>query len=194
MFKINNGTPEDVVIPQVPGYAAEKMTINLVKANVFAGLLLIPLLALFIPFFLLWGRMCNVSGGLWILAIACVVGIVVHELIHGLAWKWVSHCSWKDISFGILKKMYTPYCHCEKPLLVRHYKVGALAPLVVLGVIPTILAFCFGWYGALLFGILFIDMAGGDIMIVWKIRHESPSSLVYDHPSDAGCFVFRKIE
>ena len=41
-------------------------------------------------------------------------------------------------------------------------------------------------------GIVFIVSAAGDIMIVWAIRKDPSDALVYDHPSEAGCYVYRK--
>jgi Protein of unknown function (DUF3267). len=124
--------------------------------------------------------------------IILLAGIVVHELIHGITWSFFCEKGWKSIHFGVLWKMLTPYCHCAEPLLKRQYVIGAMMPMVILGLVPSILALFTGSFGMLLFGIIFINAACGDILICWKIRKESPDTLVLDHPSEAGCWVYRK--
>ena len=65
-------------------------------------------------------------------------------------------------------------------------------PLFLLGILPTLVAFCIGSFLWLLLGIVFIVSAAGDIMIVWAIRKEPSDALIYDHPSEAGCYVYHK--
>jgi hypothetical protein len=75
----------------------------------------------------------------------------------------------------------------------RAYVAGALMPLILLGLLPYLVSFFIGSLWLMLFGTLLSSAAMGDVMIVWVIRHESPDTLVYDHPSEAGCLVYRKL-
>lgn len=84
------------------------------------------------------------------------------------------------------------YCHIDVPMIKRHYVIGALMPLLLLGIVPTIIAFCIGSLLWLMLGVVFIVSAAGDIMIVWAIRKEPADVLVYDHPSEAGCYIYHK--
>ena len=63
-------------------------------------------------------------------------------------------------------------------------------PLILLGIIPLILAYPFKSILLLVWGILFVSAAAGDILIAWKIRKESPACLVLDHPKEVGCVIF----
>ena len=119
-----------------------------------------------------------------------IVGIVVHELIHGITWMLATHKGFSHLSFGVIKM--SPYCHIDVPMPKRQYVAGALMPLLLLGVLPTLVALAIGNYFWLLVGIIFITAAAGDIMIVWAIRKEPATALVYDHPSEAGCYVYRR--
>ena len=185
-----------------------KLTIDLTKANVYGILGLFPILLLYgVPFYLIWGdrfkgedsfRMFPetdslMSGILVLLGFVAVVagGIVVHELIHGLTWSLFTKRGFKSIRFGILKEMLTPYCHCEEPLKVRQYVLGAAMPAVILGFIPALVSLFTGNSSILLFGIFFTMAAIGDFMIIWLLRKESSNSFVLDHPSEAGCYVYR---
>jgi hypothetical protein len=66
-------------------------------------------------------------------------------------------------------------------------------PFILLGLLPYVVSFFIGSLWLMLFGTMLSAAAMGDVMIVWAIRHESPDALVYDHPSEAGCLVYHKI-
>ena len=84
------------------------------------------------------------------------------------------------------------YCHIDVPMTKRQYVIGAMMPLLLLGILPTLVAFFNGSLLWLLLGIVFIVSAAGDMMIVWVIRKEPADVLVYDHPSEAGCYTYQK--
>ena len=130
---------------------------------------------------------------LWF-AVIVIVGLLVHELIHGIAWAIFAKNGFKSISFGALWKYLALYCHCSEPLKVRHYAIGALAPLVILGIIPAIVGIIILNPYWLLFGILFIASAIGDIMVAWKLRKENPENTILDHPSEPGYLVYEPEE
>lgn len=169
----------------------EKLTVSIVKANIFSLFLLIVMVAVFVLLYLLvWDIDKWQISRLWF-CVAIIAGIPVHELIHGITWAYFAPNGWKSISFGVMWKMLSPYCHCNEPMKVNQYKWGALMPLIVLGAIPLAAAFLIGNLAVLFFGILFTIAASGDIMCYWVLRHESKDTLVEDHPSEAGCWVYR---
>ena len=192
---------------ELENYKKEKLTIDLVWANVFGVLILIPIGLLFgLPFYFIWKPQLDIKqyldstgplgAGLGFLLIfgILILGIVLHELIHGIIWAKFAKEGFKSIKFGVLWEMLTPYCHCKEALTVRQYIIGAIAPAIILGIIPAIIAIMTGNLGLLIFGMLFTMAAGGDFLIINLIRKESSSDLVQDHPSEAGCFIYRKIE
>lgn len=175
------------------GYVAEKRTVSLLWANIFSIVLLVVLVvAGFALMRLLWPSVDIDFGprGMMVVLVAFVVGIVVHELIHGLTWMLATHKGFSHLSFGVIKM--SPYCHIDVPMPKRQYVAGALMPLLLLGVLPFLVALAVGSHLWLLIGILFITAAAGDIMIVWAVRKESADTLVYDHPSEAGCYVYHR--
>ncbi len=181
----------------------EKLTISIEKANVIAMLMIIPIGILFaLPYCLIWGSKpwFSLSGiasnpvmSALTVVLALIIGIIVHEGIHGITWAIFAKKGFRSISFGILWKMLTPYCHCDEPMQVRHYVLGAIMPALLLGIIPSIVAIAIGNAALLVFGMFFTLAAGGDFLIIYTIRKEKPDTLVEDHPSEAGCFVYRKI-
>ncbi len=189
------------------GYKKEKLTINLVWANIFGLLILIPIVLIFgLPYYFIWEPGLDIRSFMDTLAITdaltggfaalsvIIAGIVVHELIHGLVWACYARKGFRSIRFGILKEMLTPYCHCKEPLQVKHYIRGAIAPALVLGILPSLAGIYTGSIVTLLFGMFFTMAAAGDILVINLVRKESPDDLLQDHPSEAGCYIYRKTE
>lgn len=123
-----------------------------------------------------------------------LVGIVVHELIHGVAWKLAANIPFSQITFGFQWKTITPYAHCTIPIPKRAYVIGTVMPAVVLGIIPFIISLVNGSGWLLIIGVLFTFAAVGDFLIIYLIRTVSWNALVEDHPTNAGCFVYENDE
>lgn len=172
-----------------------KVVIDLYKANVFCIVLLVLSAIVFaVPFLIIWKGAPMKSllasfGGWGLFLVVMLAGIVVHELIHGLTWACYAKNGWKSISFGVIWKMLTPYCHCNEPMRISGYMMGAMMPCVVLGVVPAIVALFVGDLTLLVFGIIFIATSSGDIWIAWLLTKENPQSLVLDHPTEAGFYI-----
>lgn len=190
-------------------FEMEQKTIDLTKANKFALFVNIPWLVLFaLPYFLIWGEQFSFNFikeslpnyGLWsiilypiTIVLFMIIPIVVHELIHGLFFGIYAKSGFKSISFGVLWKYLTPYCHCNEPLLLKHYIIGAIMPGIILGLIPSILALVLGSMPLLILGWYMTIGAAGDIMIIKLLWSEDKSnSYVLDHPSEAGCYIYRE--
>ena len=176
-----------------------KVAIDLGKANVFAiVIMVVSAVVLLVPFFLIWhGRkdIVELFAGPteWFIVLpVIVVGIVVHELIHGLTWACYAKRGWKSISFGVMWKMLTPYCHCDEPLSIPGYMMGAMMPCIVLGIIPSIVALFIGSLPLLVWGIFFISAAAGDIWMTWLLTKEDPKNMVLDHPTEAGFYIIEE--
>jgi len=194
---------------QLENYQKEKLTINLVWANIFGILIIIPIALLYgLPYYLIWGNGMSslsfkdiissispghVGIGALLFFLILTSGIILHELIHGLTWARYTEKGFKSMKFGVLWTMLTPYCHCKEPLRVRQYILGAITPAIFLGLIPALISIIIGNLGILIFGIFFTMAAGGDFLIINLLRKEKMDNLVQDHPSEAGCFVYRKI-
>ena len=190
-------------------YQKEKLTIDLVKANVYAILIIVPVFAIYgFTYYLIWHskyaeltfrELLKIPGkdsvrNIGLFLVIFIAGIILHEFIHGITWAIFTKKGFRSIKFGVMWKMLTPYCHCKEPLLIRHYLLGAIMPAIILGIIPSIVSMIIGNPGLLFFGLIFTVSAIGDFMIIYLLRKEKMDTLVLDHPSEAGCYVFRKIE
>ncbi len=184
------------------GYEKELKTIDIVKANQKGLLIMIPVFLLyFMPFYLIWKNSMSIKEMLaadsWLSffkwGLIFVGGVVAHELVHGITWALFAKNGFRSIRFGVMWKMATPYCHCKEPLQIKHYLIGAITPFIFVGLIPAIYAIATGSTGWLLFGIFYTIGAIGDFMIIDLLRNEKMTDFALDHPSEAGCYVYRKL-
>lgn len=190
---------------QLEGYVREELTIDVVKAQWQAIVYALPFLVFFsAAYFLRWGSTVpdRISEAFTLpgmksvgisLLIVLVLGIVVHELIHGLTWALFAKQGFRSIRFGIMWKYLTPYCHCKEPLTVRHYIIGGIMPAILTGFLPCIVAIFTGSLSWLAGGLFFTLAAGGDFMIINLLRKLPMNSLVQDHPEKLGCYVYKAI-
>jgi len=184
----------------------KEFTVSSGVAHLYGLAFLIPIvLFLAVPYYYLWTEQftseriryylelrdswtyLQIGFGLLIL----VLGIIGHELLHGIGWSVYVKNGWKSIQFGIKWEFLTPYCHCTVPLLINPYRFGSILPAIVLGFLPSVLALISGNLGIMIFGFFFTFSAGGDFLILWLIRNEKPSSLVQDHPDKIGCEIIQ---
>jgi hypothetical protein len=192
---------------ELEDYKKEKLTVDLGWANVFGILLIIPIGLLFgLPFYFFWKPQIDIKQlldnlglqgdglGFPLIFGIIIFGILLHELIHGITWAKFAKGGFKSMKFGVWWKMLTPYCHCKEALNVRHYIIGVITPAIILGILPSVTAIMIGNLGLLFFGMFFTIAAVGDFLIINLLRKENGSDLVQDHPSEAGCYIYRKIE
>ena len=159
-----------------------------------------------IPYLLIWGgdiSSINVGNAVSnldfsflksssIIYLSIIGGIIIHELIHGLVLSIYAEKGFRSIKFGVIWKMLTPYCHCKEPLLVKHYRIAVIMPAIILGHLPVIYSLIVGDLRWLLFGIFFTVAAAGDFLIINLLKNENSYDLVQDHPTQAGCYIYRK--
>ena len=180
------------------GWRRTDLTIGIVKANVVTFAVGIPVFIVCIVLFALVNQDADFRigiGGFLIFVVSYVVLIVVHEFIHGLTWSFFAEHGFKDIEFGFMKEYMTPYCTCGVPLAKGPYILGALMPLIVLGIVPIIVAFVIKSALLLYIGAIMAISAGGDIMIVAKLLayRSTASEIMYcDHPTQAGGVIFER--
>ena len=176
------------------GYKKTELTVGIVKANIFAIAQAIPVYVLgYLLFFLRTEK--GIGFNIIVFVAVYIILIVVHELIHGITWSIFCKNGFHDIEFGFMKEYLTPYCTCCTPLNKGSYIIGTLMPLIILGIIPTIIALGVDSFLLLNIGLLMIVSAGGDILIVWKLltyRSRYRDILYYDHPTQAGGVIFER--
>ncbi len=173
----------------------EDRTASVAAANAYAVVIVLPVLAvLVVGYGLVWGW--DVLGNgfnaliepFWLFLLLFAVGVVVHEALHGIAWRMAGAAP-GSVRFGFQWKTLTPYAHSSAPMRARAYRIGVLTPGGVLGLAPALVGLAVGAGAAFWFGVLFTLAAGGDALILWLLRGVPGDRLVKDHPSKPGCLI-----
>jgi hypothetical protein len=167
------------------------LSISMVRANVVVMFITIPVVILQFAIFILLHGMENLEPT-WnsvVLIVAVLLGVVIHELIHGISWVIFGHKPFSAIKFGFQWKTLTPYAHLKESVEVNAYRLGAFLPGFILGILTYILSLAFGNGNLFWFSLMHTSAAGGDWLILWLIRKVQAGMQVEDHPTNAGCYV-----
>ena len=180
----------------VEGSQRTDLSLSMEKANVYSLAFAIPLAALLVILYILrWDvemfstGFSSLFANFLIFAVVFFPGVILHELIHALAWMIFGQKSASVIKFGFQLKTFSPYAHCMEPMRVNAYRIGAAMPGILLGIIPALIGILNGNGWLLGFGALFTAAAGGDFLILWLTRNVDSDKLVEDHPSRVGCYI-----
>lgn len=180
------------------GYEEKDLTISVVKANVMAFVLGMPIIILLFILFIYKNQ-----SGIYTFSIRESVGflflfailVVLHELIHGLFWAIFAKNHLKSIEFGFIASSLTPYCCCKDMLTKSQYIIGGIMPTVILGIIPAVISIFTGSVFWFVMGELMILSGGGDMTILLNLlRYKSDKKeiLYMDHPYECGLIVFER--
>ena len=191
---------KEVVLPQIEGYEPVLKKIGIIAANIWAVAFTIffmvvgwaLILYVFFPSisFGIEDSMYLAKECLWF-SLLMFLGIVVHELVHGITFLLVLRKGYSHLSFGI--NMCCAYCHIDVPMKKRNYIIGAMMPLLLIGIVPWLVGTAVGSLLWMNLGAVMIGGAVGDMMILWSLRKEPADTMVYDHPTMPGYYVYRKI-
>jgi hypothetical protein len=167
------------------------LSISMVRANVIVMFITILVVILQFAIFILLHGMENLEPT-WssvALIVAVLLGVVIHELMHGISWVIFGHKPFSAIKFGFQWKTLTPYAHLKESVEVNAYRLGAFLPGFILGILTYILSLAFGNGNLFWFSLVHTSAAGGDWLILWLIRRVQAGTQVEDHPARAGCYV-----
>lgn len=189
-----------------PEWRERKTTVE--KANLWSIIFVILVAPIYgFPFKLIWPKQLSweviepflnpasenaLLLGPVLVLVTLLVGIFVHELIHGITWAAYCQNGWKSIKFGVIWKLLTPYCHCREAVANRHYLKAILMPGFILGFLPAFVAIVIGNLPLLAFGWLFTAAAAGDILMARMLLQENPDVLVKDMDDEPGFWVYDK--
>lgn len=177
---------------------AQDLSISTVKANFYSIFISVPIFTLFtISYLILWGKknffdgIETISENYFYFLVMLIIGLLLHELLHGLSWAYFGQKSLHDIQFGFQLKTLIPYAYCKVPLNIKAYRIGIAIPGIVLGLFPAIIGLVTGIIWTTILGLFFILAATGDILLLWITRKIKVNNLVKDHPKRVGCYVIK---
>jgi len=173
----------------------QDLSVSMLYANVVAVFIMIPVAVVQLsPFYMLHGTK-NMQFNLYLLNLLfflalLIASMFVHELLHGLTWMWFGKKSFPTIKLGIQWKTLTPYAHLKEPIEINAYRIGGFMPGFIMGILPFLLSLVLGNDNLLWFSVIQTAAASGDWLILWVLRNVKSGTMVEDHLSRAGCYVY----
>ncbi|MDP6778547.1 MAG: DUF3267 domain-containing protein [Candidatus Latescibacteria bacterium] len=190
---VSDSDESDEEVASIPGRT--DMSVSTGRAGLLM-LALIPIVGAlaFAPSFWIWGRQrlradLMTTEGILVFLFAFLVGVVLHELLHGAGFIWFGKGRWKDLKFGIKLRYMAAYATTSSPLTASAYRGAVALPGLVLGVLPLLAGMALGNGWVIMYGYTMTVCSGGDLAILWAIRKVDGSATVIDHTHRAGCWV-----
>lgn len=167
------------------------LSIPMSRANVIVMFISIPVLIIQFAIFILLHSVdeLKTTWSFALLVLVVIMGVALHELIHGLTWVIFARKPFSAIKFGFQWKSLTPYAHLKEPVEVNAYRIGAFMPGLILGILVYVISLALGDGNLFWFSLIHTSASGGDWLILWLIRLVKSGTLVEDHPTNAGCYV-----
>lgn len=157
--------------------------------NPAIGVSLLLLALPLIPHALLWGVSGGDLGAFALGTLATALLIVAHEAVHALGWIVFGGVPPAAMRFGVHWGTLSPYAHASAPMPARGYRIGAVLPLFVTGLLPALLGTVTNTGWLTLAGAILTMGAAGDVLVLRIIRALPGTTRVLDHPQNAGCYV-----
>lgn len=137
-----------------------------------------------------WPMAAIAADSIVLFTIGFVVLTIAHEAIHGITFGLLNRGQpGFKVEFGIDRRALMPYVHPSGLMPATTYRIGALAPGLLLGILPAIYAlvtkdvYVAGW------AILMIAGAAGDFMLLVQLRGVPGSVPVEDSEDSIGVRV-----
>ncbi|SNR24442.1 DUF3267 domain-containing protein [Flavobacterium sp. ov086] len=115
-----------------------------------------------------------------------ILGIIIHELIHGVFMAFFSENSWKSVRFGFVKKYLMPFANCKEALLSKKMLIVSLAPFFILGFFPSLYGIFYNNLFFLFIGFSMTLGAVGDFIYAYLIIKTGLGYKLLDHDSKVG--------
>ncbi|KQC11370.1 MAG: hypothetical protein APR54_10995 [Candidatus Cloacimonas sp. SDB] len=175
----------------------QAITINMLQANLYSLPIIIFITIIMMASYLfIWGKTYFLAEffqlRLSLFIPILIGGFVLHELIHVMSYHFLGKVPFSNLKIGFKLKSITPYAYCSQPILLSAYRLSALMPGIILGIIPAIISLITGNTFIFILAVIFLIAAGGDLLIIWMLRKIPLNYLVQDHPEKAGCIIIGK--
>ena len=118
-----------------------------------------------------------------------IVSVIIHELIHGYFFAKFNHSGWKTVRFGFNKELLAPYATCQEPVKIKHFRIIAAMPTIILGIIPLLISLYVNNFLLFFYAAFMIVSGIGDILVLWVVRKLNANQFIIDHPRALGYFL-----
>lgn len=172
-------------------------SISILKANMYGFIATLPSIIILVELSIYvweWGNYLDNLFSLFfqnilLLTLVLFIEYILHVLIQGRTWKFFGNTTANAIKYTINRSNRAIYVYCKEPIELKFCRLGIVMPVIIVGLIPTLLGILIGNLFIFLFGLFGIVFANEDIAVLWLLRNIKAGSLVEDHPTRAGCYV-----
>lgn len=105
-------------------------------------------------------------------------GFLLHELIHFLVWQGLSRYPIEEFRVGMRWNSFTPVIGCQLPMRLLPFRMGLIAPFLLMGLIPIAASFMMANVWLLMAGSIFMAWSSADLL-----------TFILSWPLKQGCFV-----
>ena len=190
-----------------------ELKFNFILENLYFLLFMGLMLVVLIPYTLIWSTslqeffddtgLFSQGGGFFVgdnaslqrlitYLVVFVIGVVIHELIHGFFCARYIKNGFKSVKIGF--KFPFAYAESKEVMPTNKFIIGLIMPMIILGVIPSIIATIIGNQYLLLFGYAFIVAGSGDTLILFRIFKDRKSTWFENLPSINKWYVYKPIK
>ncbi|WDC83392.1 DUF3267 domain-containing protein [Caloramator sp. mosi_1] len=122
-----------------------------------------------------------------------IIGLILHEILHGIAYVVFGKVKKSDVMFGINFKTLTLYASCKVPISSIAIVKVCIFPLLILGIVPIILCMLFKELSFLfMWSVFMVALSSGDIYISWIMREYIEDFIFMDKPNEIGFYLMKK--
>lgn len=163
-----------------------RCTISETLAQASAFICLIPVAIIYVISGLNLEAASENIVALFITIALVLVGIPVHEFLHGFGWVLTAGKSFSEYTFGFQFPIKAFICF-DGMMNLNAFRFGLLLPCFILGIMPLTLSLIFGNIYLFFFGALHFVSAGSDIMVFFKSLGHNGSC--YDPKGETGIVI-----
>ncbi|MFP7170684.1 DUF3267 domain-containing protein [Terribacillus sp. 7520-G] len=129
-------------------------------------------------------------SGIAVIFLLTIIGIILHELLHGVGFVVFGHVKPNQVKYGFSMKDGAAYAHCMTPITLRAYRMALLLPVILTGLVPLLFSYMTG--NGILLTVSVILTAGGvgDWIIFRSLTKYEARQFVMDHPTEVGYFIY----
>ena len=125
----------------------------------------------------------------WVGIIIFIISIPIHEVFHAIFFAPFQKRGFKSIKIG--RNHIAFYCETKEPIKVKHYIIGLMAPTVLLGIVPAIIAIAIGNIYLLFVGWIMTTLGAWDFMILLFVMKYSRNTWLLVVPAEDEIYYYQ---
>lgn len=161
-------------------------TLNMTILNILAIILFI--IVSLIVILVEHGNQYTINQPTITLFILMVIWLIIHEILHGIAFGLFKEVAKKNITFGMYLEKGVFYCMCKQNITKKVILTSLLFPFTIIGLITLIIGMIINNYELVFLSIVNITGSIGDIiMTIYFLK--CPNDIIYLDQDDCTSFT-----